>query len=166
MHAILWSISLAMAGLPSGALAQPAASGDVAPEGTPVPGAPIWVLQPQLPGTEKSCRVRAEGPEANTTLVINGVGQPVLIVGRGDWRSPGGEAKVSLSIDGGRPAKVKASMVHSLVLVLVSDAGLLKRLRSARTIDWTFPFGHFRTDVAGFGIALDAVSACIAEPQR
>jgi hypothetical protein len=127
----------------------------------PVEGAPSWLLFDHLPGVEgRACMVRTNGPEADTMLVFNNVGVPLLIAGWADQYHEGGEAEVSLSVDGAAPVRMRGSVALNLVITSVADATLLQRLRAARTLDWTFPFGRFRADVAGFGVALDALRAC------
>ena len=127
----------------------------------PVAGAEGWLLSDRLPGVERrACTARITGPEANTTLLINNAGTPVLMIGRGDWNNGGGESSITVSLDGASPVALRGSVVANLVLVLIDDAALLARLRSARMLHWSFPFGRFRTNVAGFGTALDAVRLC------
>ncbi len=138
-----------------------AAAPAAAQERHPVPGAEGWLLSDHLPGVERrACTARITGPEANTTLVINNVGAPVLMIGRGDWDHGGGEIDISVAVDGAAPVALRGSAVVNLVLVLIEDESLLERLRGARMLDWRFPFGQFRTAATGFGIALDAVRAC------
>ena len=131
------------------------------PAQQPVPGAPGWLLFDHLPGVEgRSCMARTNGPEADTMLIFNNVGVPLLIAGWADRYNEGGEAEVRLSVDGAPPVSLQGGIALNLVLVSVEDAALLQRLREARTLDWTFPFGRFRANVAGLGTALDAVRAC------
>jgi hypothetical protein len=130
---------------------------------TPIPGAGGWLLVDTLPGSAPhACTARVAGPEADVMLLLNAEQVPVLIAGRPDWHDLGGSAEIVLSIDGEPPTRLNAHMVANLVLVLLSDAPLLRRLRSARTLDWTLPFGRFRANVSGLGTALDAISACAA----
>ncbi len=127
----------------------------------PIRGAGDWLLSDRLPGVEeRTCTARITGPDANITLVLNNVGAPVLMVGRSDWDSAGGEIAFEVAIDGAAPVALRGSAVGTLVLVLVEDADVLTRLRSARMLEWSFPFGRFRTSVTGLGTALDALRAC------
>lgn len=131
------------------------------PAQQPVPGAANWLLFDQLPGVEgRACMVRTSGPEADTMLTLNNIGVPLLIAGWADQHHEGGEVQASLSVDGTAPVQLQASVALNLVIMSVEDGALLQRLRTARTIDWTFPFGRFRANVAGFGTALDALRAC------
>lgn len=131
------------------------------PAQQPVPGATRWLLFDHLPGVEgRACMVRTNGPEADTMLAFNNVGVPLLIAGWADLYHDGGEVEAGLSVDGAAPARLRASVALNLVITSVEDAALLQRLRGARTLDWTFPFGRYRANVEGFGIALDALRAC------
>ncbi|HEX5183693.1 MAG TPA: hypothetical protein VFW19_11155 [Allosphingosinicella sp.] len=127
----------------------------------PIPGAGGWGLVERLPGVPQPvCHARINGPEADTMLLLNRDRQPILAAGRADWHELLGEADVTLSIDGDPPIRLKMEMFNNLVMKLVDDKALLDRLRRARTLDWTFPFGRYRADVAGIGTALDALAAC------
>ena len=127
----------------------------------PLEGAGEWQLSDRLPGVdERTCTARITGPDANITLVLNYVGAPVLMVGRSDWDNAGAEIAVGVAIDGAAPVALRGSAVATLVLVLVDDADVLARLRSARMLEWSFPFGRFRTNVTGLGAALDAIRSC------
>lgn len=131
----------------------------------PIEGGGDWVLQQQMPGMPgRVCTIRSEGPEANVTIVINDVGRPVLILGRGDWSGLSGDANVSISIDGARPVRLRGAMVHNLVLLALNDADMVQRLREAETVEWTLPFGRFRTRVSGLSAAMDALAACAPDP--
>jgi len=158
---MIQSLTLGLVALSGTALAQ-------TPEGQdnqPIAGAGSWMLQRRLPGMPGLvCTIRTEGPEANTTILLNNDRRPVLIIGRGDWSGHMGEARATLSIDGGRPIRLEAAMLQSIVLVLIEPA-LLDRLRAAQTLDWTLPFGRFRANVAGLGTAFDALSGCTPAPE-
>ena len=82
------------------------------------------------------------------------------MVGRSDWDNAGAEIAVCVAIDGAAPVALRGSAVATLVLLLVDDADVLARLRSARMLEWSFPFGRFRTNVTGLGAALDAIRSC------
>jgi hypothetical protein len=130
---------------------------------SPIAGAGDWLLVDTLPGAAPhACTARVAGPEADVMLLLNTEQVPVLIAGRPDWHDLGGSAEIVLSIDGEPPRRLGSYTVANLVLVLLSDAPLLRRLRSARTLDWTLPFGRFRANVSGLGTALDAIAACVA----
>ena len=130
---------------------------------SPIPGARDWLLVDRLPGNPgHACTARAEGPEADTMLLLNRRNVPILAAGRADWRDLGGPAEISLSIDGEAPRRLSAYMVANLVLTELADAALVERLRAARTLDWTLPFGRFRANVSGLGTALDRIGACVA----
>lgn len=131
----------------------------------PVPDAPAWQLFDRMEGVEgRNCSARSSGPEANTRLLLNEAGVPVLIAARPDWRNESRETEIRLSIDGAEPVRAQGFILVNLVLVKIDDASLLRRLRGARTIDWRFPFGSFRANVEGLGKALDAVRLCRDTP--
>lgn len=161
MRSIVPAFAAAVAVMSCGAAARAQDAPAAARQARPIPGAGNWVLQQRLPGMPgRVCTVRTEGPEANTTIVLNNDRRPVLIVGRHDWSGLSGEAEVSLSIDDAPAIEVDAMMVHNLVLVLIADDRLMERLRDAEMLRWTFPFGRFRAAVGGLGGALDALAAC------
>jgi hypothetical protein len=127
----------------------------------PIAGAEDWLLLDRIPGVSgEVCSARTNGPEADTMLLLNRNHVPILAAGRADWQGLLGTAEIQLSIDGAAPSRLKVQMFNNLVMILVSDAPLLQRLRRARTLDWTLPFGHFRASVTGLGAALDAVASC------
>jgi len=143
------------------ALAALAGSPGAAEPPRPIPDAGTWMFVSELPGiTEPVCTARTEGPEANTILLLNNTRVPILMTARPDWSGLEGQAEIGLSIDGAPPTRVTASMAMNLVIVSLSDETLLGRLRAARTIEWALPFGDFRANVEGLGIALDAVISC------
>lgn len=162
MRGMIRLVACALAALSAAAAAQPPEAQD----GQPIAGAGSWVLQRRLPGMPGLvCTIRTEGPEANITILLNNDRRPVLIIGRGDWSGHMGEARATLSIDGGGPIQLEAAMLQSIVLVGPIEAALLERLRGAQTLDWTLPFGRFRANVSGLGTAFDALSACMPDPQ-
>jgi hypothetical protein len=147
---ILLAAAVAIAAPPDGAAASD--------EGVPIAG--TWRLLQRMPLVEGPvCLARTTGPDVNTSLTINNVGVPVLITARAGW-SHNGRVTATVSIDGEAPRPVEAEAVINLVMVLLPDQALLQRLRRARTLDWTFPFGKYRAGVADLGTALDALTAC------
>ena len=161
MRILLHAFAACLAAISSGAAAQ----GTASEARQPIPGAGNWALVRRLPGVPGLvCTIRSEGPEANTTILLNNEGRPVLMIGRGDWKDLRGDAQVSLSIDGGPPVALDAMMVHNLVIVGPLDTPLLQRLSGAGTLEWSLPFGGFRAHVAGLGTALDALAACTPDP--
>ena len=128
---------------------------------SPIQGAGGWRLAVTLPGVAgRVCEVRNAGDEVDTILILNDRGELLLIGGHRDWATWGGDAPLKLSIDGGPPLAMKASTVTNLIMTLVTDPDLVRRLRAARTLDWTLPTGHVRGDVTGLGAAMDAMAAC------
>ena len=131
---------------------------------SPIPGAGGWRLEVTLPGVAgRVCEARNAGEEVDTILILNDLGELLLIGGHGDWATWGGDASLELSIDGGPPLAVKASTITNLIMTLVTDPDVVRRLRAARTLDWTLPTGHVRGDVTGLGVAMDTIKACKAD---
>lgn len=128
-----------------------------------IPGAGKWQLATTLPGAPgRACSARAPGPEIDTIMLLNDSSELVLLGGHSDWATWGGDVPLQLAVDGGAPTAMTAHTLINLITVLVQDPGLLKQLREAKTLDWTIPTGHVRGEVAGLGVALDAMKACKA----
>lgn len=128
-----------------------------------IAGAGNWTMMRTLPGVAgRACSARITGDQIDTILLLNNDGQLLLIGGHSDWATFGGDVPLQLSIDGTEPVALTANTIENLIMVLIKDPALVQRLRSARTLDWTIPTGHVRGEVAGLGVALDAVKACKA----
>lgn len=139
----------------------PAAGPAFAQAPQPIPGAGEWLFVDRLPFVDHpTCVARTNGAEVDTMLMLNNDRQPILVAGHGDWSGLSGEVEAMIAIDGGPPVHVSAGMVQNIAVVLVTDPALIGRLRSARRLEWTLPFGHFKADVTGLGMALDAIVAC------
>ena len=165
MRLFLRAFAAASVAVSCAAAAQPPGDPAAAPADRPILGAGSWVLQQRLPGMPgRVCTVRIAGPEANTTILLNADRRPVIILARPHWSGLRGDAELSISIDGAPPIGLSAAMAHNLVLVPISEEPLLQRLRGAKTLDWSLPFGRFHTDVSGLGAALDALLACRPDP--
>jgi hypothetical protein len=107
----------------------------------------------------KSCAMGKLGPEVNTRLLRNKTGQMILIAARGDWNNSDPIAP-KLSIDGAPAKRVLAQTVGPLVLVLVDQPELEAKLRPAKTLQWTMPWGVFNAQVEGLGAAYDQLADC------
>jgi hypothetical protein len=119
-----------------------------------------WRLHRHLPDVDPSlCVARTAGDEAHMDVMINNVGDPIIILARPDWDLEG-PLEVGLGIDREPARKIRGESVGTLVLVELSDRALVARLRRARTLTWALPFGRFRANIAGFGAGVDAVRAC------
>jgi hypothetical protein len=142
------------------ALAAPALS--QAPQASQaIAGAGRWLSVDSLPGVAgHACSARVDGTEVDVMLLLNRDQLPVLVAGHRDWHELLGEADIKLSIDAETPVPLKAQMINNLVMLLVSDGSLVERLRRARTLDWTMPFGRFHSEVTGLGTALDEMKSC------
>lgn len=126
-----------------------------------IPGAGDWRFVDRYAGlSERICSARKDGPDADLILLVNLDSLPVLTVASPAWTNLSGVADVGLSIDGAPALDLEASLAFNLVMVVISDEALVARLRTAESIDWTLPFGEYRTDATGLGIALDAVARC------
>ncbi|MGH7010213.1 MAG: hypothetical protein ACREEX_05190, partial [Caulobacteraceae bacterium] len=146
---------------------QPTLSEQVDQPPPPIAGAGRWRLLVTLPGTPgRACAARVAGDQIDTLMLLNNAGDLVLIGGHSNWATWGGDVRLQLAIDGSPPINLTAATADNLILTLVKDPALLARLRRARTLDWTIPTGHVRGDVAGLGVALDAIKACRAQAQK
>jgi hypothetical protein len=130
---------------------------------TPIPGAGKWMMVQDLPFNQSPpCVARLEGPEINTTLILNKDGKLILIGGHGDWSMGTGEIHFQLRIDDDPPRVMQGSLLNNIILAPVFDDKLAARVARAKTLSWEASQAGIRTDVTGIGIALDAVRACVA----
>jgi hypothetical protein len=128
---------------------------------TPIPGGGDWRLVTHLPGAPVNfCSARINGAEVDTMLMINNRGSMILIAGKPEWAAWGGEADITLAVDGAPPVALKANALGNLVLAEISDPALRHRIEAARTLDWRLPNGRFHAEVTGLGVALTALAAC------
>jgi hypothetical protein len=129
----------------------------------PIPNAGGWMLVDRLPGAPGACSARLNGREVDTMVLSPAPdGTFVLMAGRADWATWGGDAEIGLAVDGAAPERLKASSLQNLIFVKIADPARARRLRDAKSLDWTLPKGHFHAEVKGLGTALDAVIACHA----
>jgi hypothetical protein len=126
----------------------------------PVAGADRWVLEDKLPGADR-CSVRANGADIDTMLMLNRSGKLILVAGHADWARPLTSIEADLQIDQDPVLKLQANTFTNLVLAPLSDEQTA-RLRSAHTLSWHLPWGDYRSEVSGLGLALDALAACQA----
>jgi hypothetical protein len=118
-----------------------------------------WTLGLPTDAPGQTCGAAKLGVEVNTRLLRNRGGKMVLIAARGDW-DHSEPVTAGLSVDGAEAVEVEALTVGPLVLVLVADAVLEARVKAARTLDWTLPWGAFHAEVEGLGAAYDKVEVC------
>ena len=85
----------------------------------------------------------------------------VLAAGRPDWKLPADREDVTLQIDDGASYRIQVAPIVNVVFGVVSDPAMANALRKARRLTWTLPIGRFSANVAGLGVAFDAVRACI-----
>lgn len=108
----------------------------------------------------EGCAARLEGDEVNTTIAINNSDKVLLIAGRRDWNSWGGQIDLTLQFDSDPPRSFRASRWNNLVLLLLLDDEDVSALRKSSKLQWHLPNGDFATRVHDVGSAIDAVRAC------
>jgi hypothetical protein len=123
----------------------------------PIPNAGGWRLTALPPS---GCWARLQGAQVDTMVMVNRDQKMVVGAGRSDWSLPNGQRGVTLQIDSGTPQALEASPVGNLFIVLIPDGGMALALRKAERLRWTVPQGRFSAEVAGLGVAFDAVRAC------
>lgn len=124
---------------------------------TPAFAAP-WTHIGNVPGAN-ACAAQLTGDEVDTTLMLNRNGQLILVAGRSNWRAAGPE-EVSLRIDDFELDHLQANAFNNLVLLLISDEAVVKRLMAAKELYWILPSGRYHAAVTGLGDALDWVRRC------
>jgi hypothetical protein len=129
----------------------------------PIAGAGDWKLVARLPGTN-NCSVRVNGPEVNTSMMLNGDGELILIAGRPDWAFSGQGVKASLAIDGGPPTEEAGYVLTTIAMFKVTGAQI-RQLMAATDVDWKLPWGVYHAKVNGLGVAYSALKACHAALQ-
>lgn len=106
-----------------------------------------------------ACAARLTGSQVDTMLMLNQNGQLILVAGHADWSASGPE-KVSLRIDDFELDHLQANAFNNLVLLLISDKAVLKRLMAARDLYWTLPSGRYHAAVLGLGNEVEWVRQC------
>ncbi len=122
------------------------------------PSVAQWTHIETVPGGT-ACAARLAGSEVDTMLMLNRSGQLILVAGRSDWRASGPE-EVSLRIDDFELDHLRANAFNNLVLLLISDEAVVKRLMAAKELYWTLPSGTYHATVSGLGDALGWVRRC------
>jgi hypothetical protein len=117
-----------------------------------------WIHIEQVPGGT-ACAARLNGNEVDTMLMLNEAGQLILVAGRVDWHNSGPE-EVGLRIDQFELAHLQASAFENLVLLPISDAAVLGRLKVAKDLYWSLSLGRYHATVDGLGRALAWVRQC------
>jgi hypothetical protein len=125
----------------------------------PIPNAGGWRLT-VVP--QSGCFARLQGPQVDTLLAINRDGKMVVGAGRPEWKLPNGQEAVTLRIDDGSPYPMMASPVGNVIFGVVTSGAMTNALRNAQRLSWTLPAGRFDADIAGLGVAFDAIRACTA----
>lgn len=123
-----------------------------------------WQHLKHLPGGS-GCAARLPGKDVDTLIAFNNNGRVLLLAGRPDWRIDNTQGmNIGLRIDDSKVNHLEGFAAGSIILVLVRKS-LVDRLKRARDIYWTFPFGAFHAAVSGFGSALDWLRKCNKEGQ-
>ncbi|MBV9932558.1 MAG: hypothetical protein JO013_16655 [Alphaproteobacteria bacterium] len=112
------------------------------------------------------CVARIAEDGANIDLMLNNAREPTLFLSRPDWDRDEGRIGIGMAVDREPSRKLEGDAVADVVVVTLSDDALVKRLRRARLVLWSLPSGRFRTGIAKFGAALDAVKRCNARDDR
>ena len=120
-----------------------------------------WEHLNEVLGTP-GCAARHSGDQVDVLLMINEVGQLILVAGRADWHFSGPE-DISLRIDDFDLTHLQASAFNNLVLLPISDEAVVGRLKTARDIYWSIPSAKYHAAVSGFGDALLWVQRCEQE---
>jgi hypothetical protein len=123
----------------------------------PIPNAGGWRLS-SVP--QSGCFARLQGDQVDSLLAVNREGKMVIGAGRPEWKLPSGEEPVTLRIDGAAPVQLKGSPVGNIIIVLITDDGMTRALRTAQHLSWTLSTGPAVANVTGLGVAFDAIGAC------
>lgn len=127
-----------------------------------------WRFVLDADGAVVPCSVVREGPvqgdpkAVNTRVVRNKDNRIVLTAARPDWRlNPDfGLAEVELVVDNAPALELEGYPLGPLLMTVVEDAELTRRLRSAQTVKWILPWGEFQATVTGLGPAFDRTTLC------
>ena len=133
--------------------------------GEPIPGGGAWRLTVTLPNVPRRvCTARVKGEQIDNTLAMSPNGGVSLSAAHWEWPNWGrAMVPVQLSIDGDAPVSLEADPVDNQIVIFLKDKlPLLRRLRAARTLDWTLPTGRAHVDITGLSVARDAVWACLS----
>jgi hypothetical protein len=109
---------------------------------------------------QSGCFARLQGDQVDSLLAVNREGKMVIGAGRPEWKLPSGEEPVTLRIDGAAPVQLMGSPVGNIVIVLITDDGMTRALRTAQHLSWTLSTGPAVANVTGLGVAFDAIRAC------
>jgi Tfp pilus assembly protein PilZ len=127
----------------------------------PVPDG--WRL---LDDTGNACTARLDGNEIDTMVSINNSDQVLLIAGRKDWNTWGGNINLTLRFDSEPPRPYSAWVWNNLVMLLLTKDEDVATLRKAFTLKWVLPRGEYSTRINGIAMALDSVTACTKEKRK
>jgi hypothetical protein len=138
----------------------------VEPEGmaTSTQSTTRWTFAETLPGGN-ACAAKLPGDEVDTLLMLNKSGELLLIAGRPEWRGRGESQEIELQIDRFEIKHLVASSFDNLVLLVVKDESVLKRLKNAKDLYWRLPSGTYHAAVQGLATALSWLHTCERKKQ-
>jgi hypothetical protein len=118
-----------------------------------------WTLTAKLPGGD-ACVARLVGSEVDTMLMLSESKELLLVAGNPEWQATSNSLKVELGIDNLLINDLTGIPFNNLVFVVVKEDAVLKRLKVARNLYWSFPFGKFHATVDGIGPAITWLHKC------
>jgi len=116
-----------------------------------------WQFVPMNTG---GCMARLEGRPANISVSKGSDGRVLVALSRGDWNITQARPPVTLAFDGQSPVQFVGVGQGPAVMVILTDADQIARLRAAKSLDWTLPQGQYRIGVEGLSRALDGTATC------
>lgn len=131
--------------------------GRLSDSSTAISGAGEWRL---LHTVADKCAARRPGDDLDVMISLNDAGRLILMAGRPGWMRVPGNIDGTLQIDEDPPQQFSGNTFDNLVFYLVKDDAVAERLRNATSLKWRLPWGNFRADVTGLGVAQDAVRVC------
>lgn len=117
-----------------------------------------WELRSPTIGAPP-CRAVKSGEAVNVQLLRNRNDDLVLIASRSDWEHGGGALQASLSIDDGEPLAIVGYPIGPVFLTLIGGENL-ERLKNAKSLNWSLPWGEYSAEVEGIEVAFSAIGVC------
>jgi hypothetical protein len=124
-----------------------------------IPPSSAWELSSVTPGGPL-CRAMKEGDAIDTQVARGKDGDMLLVAGRPDWDHVNNALHLTISVDDGPPISLKGFSIGPTAFVVIDDGALLRQLKTAHRVSWTFPWGHFTAVVDGLGQAFDSIQYC------
>jgi hypothetical protein len=127
----------------------------------PIPDGGDWAIYETLPAQPgRACVAEIKRADDIITLLYNGPGRLALTWKNLKWNFQPRGYEAQISLDGGPALNVRALAVDTFLEMALTDSDVVQRLRHAETLDWISPSLLTRSNVKGFGAALDAVDRC------